>query len=155
MRPCQIWDELRQRRCIYWGADICIYWGLKRFFTDILPPKADPSYWLKTALMKNRMVEGLSPGWVAAAATSNEERNGVWSGAATLQGVLVRLQELLEDLEEEWIESLCGTYKVRFWAPSLGDSLGQKIMRGRGGGRGAIAINMTIDFVCGAGPNAI
>ena len=50
--------------------------------------------------MKNRMVEGLSPGWVAAAATSNEGRNRVWSGAATLQGVLVRLQELLKDLEE-------------------------------------------------------
>ena len=37
MRPCQIWDELRQRRCISWGAGICVFGGLKIFFTDILP----------------------------------------------------------------------------------------------------------------------
>ena len=37
MRPCQIWDELRQRRCIYWGAGIRVVGGLKPFITDLLP----------------------------------------------------------------------------------------------------------------------
>ena len=74
-------------------------------------------------------------------------------GAATLQEVLVRLYELVKDLEER-----SGTYKVKFWAPSLGDSLGQKNRRGRGGAGGDCnqydQWSLTIDFVCIAGPNA-
>ena len=71
-------------------------------------------------------------------------------GAATLQEVLVRLQELLKEERSElrvFVVDIRWSFKLHPLVIHL------DIWAGEEGG-GAIAINMTIDFVCIAGPNA-
>ena len=153
MRPCQIWDELRQRRCIYWG---CRYiWRVENIFHRFIATLGWPL--LLTESRRYEKSDGLRV-WALGQWLLRQRlmRRGMGFGGGSnpSRGIGGTAGAIERFRGEEWIENLCGTCEVRFWAPSLGDSLGQKIRRGRGGG-GAIAINMTIDFVCGAGPNAI